>query len=146
MIFAMRTRASYSARLVWFQSLDRCRVSRMLRGLRPTPPGGERPRDAAPGFEKIARPGAFDLQYSHLLAHPGDTSREWGVDSFAQLPAPGSKVCKEIAQRREYRAPEVSLFGKGTNSGLWLVATDPDAALTVPSAGVVRQPVGTGVQ
>ena len=39
----------------------------------------------------------------------------------------------------------MSLFERGTNSGLWLVAPDPDAALTVPSSGVATQPVGTGV-
>ena len=39
----------------------------------------------------------------------------------------------------------MSLFERGTNSGLWLVAPDPDPALTGPSAGVVRQPVDAGV-
>ena len=42
--------------------------------------------------------------------------------------------------------PEAALRESGTNSGLWIVATDPDAAPTVPSAGVVKQPVGSGVR
>ena len=38
------------------------------------------------------------------------------------------------------------MFEEGTNSGLWLAATDPDASLAVPSASVERQPVGTSAR
>ena len=71
-----------------------------------------------------------------MPAQPGDKSRVWGVDSFAQLPASSGKVSKEIAQQCGYGVPEASLFEGGTNSGLRLVATVPGAALTAPCAGV----------
>ena len=63
LISAMLTWAWYSVRLTWFQSLGWVRVSRMLRGLCPTPPEGKSAGEAAPGFEVPARPGAFDLHY-----------------------------------------------------------------------------------
>ena len=37
MVLAMATRASYGARLKWFQSLDLWKVSRALRALTPSP-------------------------------------------------------------------------------------------------------------
>ena len=49
------------------------------------------------------------------------------------FPAFGGKVREEIAGQSGYRAPEVSVNEKGTNSGLWAVASDPGAALTVPA-------------
>ena len=136
------TRASYSTRSLWFQSLAWFRVSRTLCGLRPTPPEDK----SAGGLEKIARPAAFDVQYGHLLVQPGDTSRLLGVKSFQQFPAFGGEVPEEIAQQSGYRVPEASPFEEGTNSRLRFAASDPDAALTVPSASIVKQPVGTGVQ
>ena len=79
-----------------------------------------------------------------LAGHlPGDKSLVCRVNSFAQLPAFGGKVGK-IALQRGYRAPEVPPFEKGANSGPRLAATDPGAALTVPGAGDVEQPGGTG--
>ena len=108
MVFAMLTRAPFSARVAWFQYLDWVRVSRMLRGLRPAPPEDESASEAAPGLD----PGAFDQQYSHLPAQLSDKSRTWGVNSFAHMPATGGEARKGIAQQRGYRAPEAPLFGK----------------------------------
>ena len=96
-VFAMLPRPSYSARLSWFRSLDWRRVSRMLFGLRLTPPGAESPSETAPGFKKVVGPAAFDAQYALLPPQPGNKSRVWGVDSFAQLPEPGGKVRRGIA-------------------------------------------------
>ena len=36
------------------------------------------------------------------------------------------------------------MLEKGTTSGFWLAASDPDAALTVPSASIINQDVETG--
>ena len=68
------------------------------------------------------------------------------MNSFAQLPASGGRVSKEIARQCCYRAPEAPFFEKGTNSGLWLAASDPAAALTAPSSGVVKRPVEAGAR
>ena len=108
----MLSRASYSARLTWFESLDWARVSRVLLGFLPTPPEDMAAGEAVPGFEMFACPGAFDLQYCHLPAQPDDKPSAWGVRSFAQSPAFGGKVRKEIAQRRGRRVPEMSPFEK----------------------------------
>ena len=121
------------------------RASRILRGLRRTLPKSLSPGGSVPGSERIARPSALRSQYGHLAVQPVSKSRVWGVNSFAQLPAFGGKVRKEIAQQCGRRAPEASRFEKGTNAGLCLVAPDPDPALTGASAGVVRQPVAAGV-
>ena len=59
MAFAIPTRASFSACVTWFQSSDWARVSRMLCGLRPTPPEDRYASGTVPGFGNISRPGAF---------------------------------------------------------------------------------------
>ena len=92
MVSAMLTRASYSSRATGFQLLDWDRVSRTPRGLRPAPPEDRSADDAVPGFEKITLSGAFGLQHGQLPAQPGDKTRIRGVNSFAQMPAPGGKV------------------------------------------------------
>ena len=91
-VFAMLTCATYSARLSRFWSPDWVRVSCMLCGSRPTPPGDMSAGDAAPQREKIARPGTFDAQYGRRPARSGDEYRAWGVNSFAQLPAFGGEA------------------------------------------------------
>ena len=115
MVFAMLTRASFSARVTWFQSLVWARASRMLRGLRPTPPEDVAAGDAVPGFEKIPRPGAFDSHFDHRLVRPGDKFRVWGVNSFVQSPAFGGTVREDIAQQCGYRVTEEPLLAKGAN-------------------------------
>ena len=56
-VFAMDTRASYGARLDWFQSLYWSKVSCVLRGLLPNAQEDKKfPMDARRGFEKIAQP------------------------------------------------------------------------------------------
>ena len=134
MVFAMLTRASYSARLSWFQPLGWQRVSRMLCHLRPTPPENKSPGDTVPGFEKVIDPVAIGAQYGMMPVQPDDKSRFWGANSFAQLPAFGGKVRRGVAQRPGYRAPEVSQFEKGTDSGPRSIETDPGADLTGPGA------------
>ena len=59
-VFAVVTRASYSARLSWFQCLDWSRLSRMLCGRVPMPPVGKSAGGTVAGFEKVVNPEAFD--------------------------------------------------------------------------------------
>ena len=134
-VFAMLTRTPYSALFSWFQFLDWRSVSRMPCGLRPIPPADKSLGGAAPGFEEVADSKAFGAQYGHFPVLPDDKSRVCGVNSFAQLPAFVGRARKEIAQQFSYRAPGVFLFEKGTDSGQWLAASDPDAALAVPGSG-----------
>ena len=54
MVFAMVTRASYTARLKWFQPLDVGRVSRMLRGLVPCSQEDKSVEEARLGFDDLA--------------------------------------------------------------------------------------------
>ena len=97
------------------------------------------PGETVLGFEKKVGPDAFDVHYGHLPPQRDDKSRVRGANSFALLPAFVGTVRAEIAQQRDYRVPEVSLFEKGTNAGLRLVASDLDAALTVPGSGTAVQ-------
>ena len=54
MIFAVVTRASYSARLNWFQRPDWNRASRLLRGFRPAAPSAEVVDEKSPaGLEAV---------------------------------------------------------------------------------------------
>ena len=78
MAFARVTRASASARLSWFQSLDWLRASRMLCGLVPMPPTVKSAGDTVAGFEKVVTLEAFGEQYGKAPVRPGDKSRVWG--------------------------------------------------------------------
>ena len=59
MVNAMVTRASFSARLSWFQSLDWLRVSRMLRGPAPMAPADKSAGEPVAGLEKAVNPESF---------------------------------------------------------------------------------------
>ena len=115
----------------------------MLCGSRPIPPAETSPGETVPGFEKVVDPEALDVQYGHFPVQPDDKSHVWGVNSPAQLPAFGGKVRSEIAQQCGYRAPEVSMYEEGTNSGLRLLVSDPGAALTGPGSGTAKQSSAT---
>ena len=76
---AMVTRASYGARLNWFQILDWSKVSCMLGGLLPNVQDDKKfPMDTRRGFGKIAQHEAFDALHAHLPPQPDDKSRVWG--------------------------------------------------------------------
>ena len=119
MVFAIVTRASYGARLNWFQSLGWRKVSCALRGLVPNAQEDNKfPMDTRRGFRKIAEPKAFDSLHGLLPAQPDDTSRVWGVNSFAALPIFGGASHEDVAQHRGFRMPVSSRWGKGTHLGL----------------------------
>ena len=67
MVLAMVTRASYGARLNWFQSLGWRKVSCMFRG---SAPGAQEDKkstmDTRRGFEKIVEPDASDCRHALL--------------------------------------------------------------------------------
>ena len=135
-VFAMVTRASFGARLKWFQSSDWWQVSCMLRGLVPNAQGGKKsPMDSRRGFEKIAERETSGRFCGLLPARPGDKSRVWGVNSFAALPMLGGTSREDVAQQCGFCAPASPSQEKGTHSGLWLAAVNPDATATV--SGVV---------
>ena len=76
----MGARASYYARLTWFQSLGWSKVSCMLRGLLPSVQVDKKgPMDTRPEFEKIAQHDAFEAQHAPLPVQPDEKSRVWGV-------------------------------------------------------------------
>ena len=71
---------------------------------------------------------------------PGDSSRAWGVNSPARLPAFGAKVSKAMAEQLSYRMPQSVMTEKCAQSGACFVASDYDASLTAPcvqNVGVV---------
>ena len=110
----------------------------MLCGLRPTPPEDKCLGETAPGFEKVVDFVVSDAQSGMLPVQPEDKTRVWGVVLFSQQLAPGGKVRREIAEQCGRRDPGAPLYGKGANSGLRLVATDPDAALTALGSGTAE--------
>ena len=63
---AMVTRASYSARLKWIQSLDWWKVSCMLRGLEPGDQDVKAGQKARPGSDALVNRGSFDEQYGSI--------------------------------------------------------------------------------
>ena len=65
---------------------------------------------------------------------PDDMSRVGGVNSFALYPMFGGKSREDVAQQRGHRMPASPRQEKGTHSGLWLAAVDPDASVTVSGA------------
>ena len=78
LVFAMVTRASYGARLKWFQSLDWWKTSCMLRGLAPNARADKKfPTGTRRGFEKIAEHEAFERLRGLLPIQP-DGSRAHG--------------------------------------------------------------------
>ena len=86
MVFAMVTRASYSARLKWSQKLDWWRASCLLRGVVPRDQEDKSVRKSCPGFVEIANKDCFDEQYGRLPVQPDYKSCIWGVNAFAALP------------------------------------------------------------
>ena len=114
----MVTRASYGARLKWFQYLDSRKVSRMLRTLTLSPKTGKSPLTGRVGFDNLVRGEVFGRLHALIPAQPGDESRVWGVNSFAALPAFGGKFGEEVAQQRGRRMPATSRKENGARSGL----------------------------
>ena len=137
-LVAMVTRASYSARLRWFQSLDWWKVSCMLRGFAPNLQDDRKsPMDTRRGSERIVERDTFERLHGLLPAQPGDKFRVWGANSFVASPMFGSTFREDVAQHCGFRTLASSSQAKGTHSGLWLGAVDPDAAAAVP--GVVSR-------
>ena len=135
MVFETVTRASYGARLKWFQALGWWRVSRMLRGLRPRAQEDRSALKGRPGFDDIGNKDVFGDQYGHMPAEPGDESHVWGVNSFAVSPMFEGALQPAVARQCGYRMPSPSYHEQGANSGVWPAMADPDATATVP--GVV---------
>ena len=148
MVFAMVTRASFGARLNWPQSLDWCKLSRIMRGLAPCEQeeGEKSAQGARRGFEKIVQEQAPDDLRGMLPVQPGDKSRVWGVNSFATLPMFGGVFREDAAQKCGFRTPVSSRRGVGTHSGLWLTAVDPDAAATAPGVAPHVKGEAAGVE
>ena len=83
MVFAMGTRASFSARLKWFKFLDWWRVSCVLRALAPCSREDKSAQKPRPGFGDVVNKDGFDELRGLLPAQPDDKSRVWEVASFA---------------------------------------------------------------
>ena len=134
MVFALVTRASYSARLKWFQKLDWWRVCRLLRGIVTCAQEGKSAPKSCPGFVAITNKGRFDDQYGHLPARPGDTSRVWGANSFVVSQTFRGEFRADVARQCGRRMPTLSDYEKCTYSGALSGASDPDVPAT--AAGV----------
>ena len=145
-LVAMVTRASYSARLRWFQSLDWWKVSCMLRGFAPNLQDDRKsPMDTRRGSERIVERDTFERLHGLLPAQPGDKFRVWGANSFVASPMFGSTFREDVAQHCGFRTLASSSQAKGTHSGLWLAAVDPDAAATVPGVASRVKEVAAGL-
>ena len=73
MVLAAITRASYAARLRWFQSLGWNCVSRLLRGLSPAPPCAEVLNEQSPpGLVPAVNDKASDVRHGNSPAQSGD--------------------------------------------------------------------------
>ena len=87
MVFAIVRRASYGARLKWFQSLSWWEVSCRLRGLAPDAQEDKKfPMGTYRGFEKVAEHEVCERLRGLLPIQPGDKSRACGVTSSAAFP------------------------------------------------------------
>ena len=128
MIFAAVTRASYSVRVKWFQSIDSSRMSRLLRGFPPAPLA-EKVFDEKPpkGMVAAVHEKMFEEQHGIAPAQPGDRRRVWGVISSAFSPAIGSKVSESAAEQSGYCMPQPVKKGKCAQSGAFLAMSSYDA-------------------
>ena len=146
LVFAMVTRGSHTARLNRFQESDWWRASCMLRGMAPCVQEYMSAQMSRPGFVDIANKDGLDEQRSYIPVQPGAKSRVWGANSSAALPMFEGERRAEVAQRRRYRIPTLPDFEEGANSGVWVVASDPDATITAPAvmpdSGVSGKDVG----
>ena len=71
----MVARASYGARSMWFQSLGRWEVSRMLRALTPCAEAAKSPLPVRVGFDNLVQEDAFERLRDRIPAQPDDKSR-----------------------------------------------------------------------
>ena len=76
MVFALVARASYGARLQWFQALDWWKVSRMLRGLTPSSKEAKAPLKGRIGFDDLVYKDASERMRGLIPVQPDDKSRE----------------------------------------------------------------------
>ena len=97
MVFAMATRASYAARLKWFQALDWWEVSRMLRGLAPSFKEAKALFKGRIGSDGHVDKDAFERVRGLIPVQPGENYRAWGVNSFAVLPTFGGAFREDVA-------------------------------------------------
>ena len=95
MVFATITRASSSARLRRFESLDWNCVSRLLRDFSPpAPPARMFSEQSPPGLEAAVNEEPFDFQHGDVPAQPGDL-----------VPAFGGPVSEAASQQPGFRMP-----------------------------------------
>ena len=131
-VFAIATRASYAARLKWFQAVDWREVSRMLRGLTPSSKEAKALLKGRIGSDDHGDKDMFQRLRGWIPVQPGENYRAWGFNSFAVLPTFGGAFREDVAQQCGRRMPVSPCQERGTHSGLRLAVADPGAAATVP--------------
>ena len=119
MVSAAITRASYTARLRWFESLEWNCVSRLLRGFPPAAPSAKVLHEQSPpGLLPAVNEKAFDVQLGNAPTPPDDQPRAWGANPFARVPASGGQVSEAAPQQPGFRMPELVKKDKPTSGGI----------------------------
>ena len=117
----------------------------MLRALEPSSMEARSPLRGRIGLGDLVDKDVFERLRGVVPAQPGDKSRVWGVNSFAELPMFAGVFCEDVSQLCGYRAPASSRQESGTRSGPLLAIVDPDASVTAPGgASYVKEGAAGG--